>query len=231
MTKFSTIAPTLTDPDLLETALTHRSALNERATLAKQSNERLEFLGDAVLELLTTTHLYDAFPTESEGVLTAYRSALVKTTSLAEVAKKIGLGTEIRMSKGEEAGGGRENISLLADTLEAVLGALYIDQGLEAVNDFLKQHLFVDLERILEEKLYKDPKSELQEVVQSLGFNTPMYQVIDETGPDHDKIFTVAVKVNDKVIASGVGKSKQQAQQSAAEMALATYTKENKDRA
>ncbi|MEX0896387.1 MAG: ribonuclease III [Patescibacteria group bacterium] len=220
--------PNFNNAQLLETALTHRSALNERASKATESNERLEFLGDAVLELLATTFLYDAFPKESEGVLTAYRSALVKTTSLASVAQKLNLGAKILMSKGEEAGGGRENISLLADTFEAILGALYLDQGLQAVETFLKTHLFGDIERILAEKLYKDPKSELQEIVQADGLQTPAYQVIAEKGPDHDKIFTISITLDQEVIATGSGKSKQLAQQAAAEAALVEYAKGKK---
>jgi ribonuclease-3 len=202
--------------------LTHRSALNENS-LAKDSNERLEFLGDAVLELLTTKFLFNTFPEDNEGILTSYRSALVKTTSLAAVAEQLGLGQKLKMSKGEEATGGRTNPSLLADTFEAVLGALYLDQGLEAVEAFLHQELFTNLDRILKEKLYKDPKSDLQEKVQAMGFLTPNYEVVDQHGPDHDKTFTVSVTVGDKVIGKGSGKSKQQAQQTAAEAALQHY--------
>jgi ribonuclease-3 len=215
--------PTFNNDSLFQTALTHRSALNENSQ-AKDSNERLEFLGDAVLELLTTKFLFNSFPEDNEGILTSYRSALVKTTSLAAVAEQLGLGQKLKMSKGEEATGGRTNPSLLADTFEAVLGALYLDQGLEAVEAFLHQELFTNLDRILKEKLYKDPKSELQEKVQSMGFLTPSYEVIDQNGPDHDKTFTVSVTVGDKVIGKGSGKSKQQAQQAAAEAALQQYT-------
>lgn len=216
--------PTFNDPKLLEKALTHRSALNERTSTASESNERLEFLGDAVLELITTTHLYNTFPEESEGVLTAYRSALVKTTNLAAVATKLEIGKKILMSKGEEASGGRENSSLLADSLEAIIGALYLDQGLDIVETFLQQHLLSDLEQIVAEKRYKDPKSELQEKVQAAGLAAPTYTVQKEFGPDHDKEFTVSVTISKKVVATGVGKSKQQAQQAAAEVALEYMT-------
>lgn len=215
--------PTFHNDSLFQTALTHRSALNENSQ-AKDSNERLEFLGDAVLELLTTKFLFNSFPEDNEGILTSYRSALVKTTSLAAVADQLGLGQKLKMSRGEEATGGRTNPSLLADTFEAVLGALYLDQGLEAVEAFLHQELFTNLDRILKEKLYKDPKSDLQEKVQAMGFLTPNYEVIDQNGPDHDKTFTVSVTVGDKVIGKGSGKSKQQAQQAAAEAALQHYT-------
>ena len=219
----TTMLPTFLNPQLLETALTHRSALNERGSTAIESNERLEFLGDAVLELSTTEYLFTEFPQEPEGVLTAYRSALVKTTSLAEVAKSLGLGERLKMSKGEESTGGRNNPSLLANTLEAVIGALYLDQGFTAADTFLRENLFVTVATILKDKLYKDPKSELQEKVQARGFETPNYVVISEAGPDHDKEFTVEVQVGGKPVASGMGKSKQQAQQAAAQAALKSF--------
>jgi ribonuclease-3 len=215
--------PTFKDTSLLETALTHRSALNEKQSRATESNERLEFLGDAVLELATTRFLYAKFPTETEGVLTSYRSALVKTTSLASVAIEHGLGNELKMSKGEEATGGRDNPGLLADTFEAVLGGLYLDQGFEAAEAFLHKTLFIHLDKILTDRSYKDAKSELQERVQALGFSTPDYVVIEEVGPDHDKTFTISVSVGNKVVGQGVGRSKQQAQQAAAENALQAY--------
>lgn len=212
--------PSFNNQNLLTTALTHRSALNEKTTSASESNERLEFLGDAILELITTQYLYDHFPSEPEGVLTAYRSALVKTTTLAEVAQELGLGQMLYMSKGEEATGGRENISLLADTMEAVIGALYLDQGMEVVTTFLSTNLFPKFSAIQQLKLYKDAKSALQEHVQSKGNAAPHYSVVHEKGPDHDKIFTVEVSVDNKVLGRGTGKSKQQAQQSAAAQAL-----------
>lgn len=215
------MVPKFKNDSLFQTALAHRSALNEFSL--QESNERLEFLGDAVLELLTTTFLFNQFPNLNEGVLTSYRSALVKTTSLAAVAERLGLGEQLKMSKGEEATGGRTNPSLLADTFEAVLGALYLDQGLEAVEKFLQKELFTDIDRILKEKLYKDPKSELQEQVQSRGFTTPTYEVVKAEGPDHDKTFTVTVTVGEEVMGEGTGKSKQQAQQAAAEAALQKY--------
>lgn len=212
--------PKFNNQNLITTALTHRSALNEKLSTATESNERLEYLGDAVLELATSKFLFNKFPQEPEGILTAYRSALVKTTTLAEVATDLNLGQELYMSKGEENTGGRENVGLLANTTEAVIGALYLDQGFEAVEKFLHQNLFPKFDQILKQKLYKDAKSLLQEEVQAKGMNTPAYQVIDEKGPDHDKIFTVEVLIDDKTISSGTGKSKQQAQQDAAEKAL-----------
>ncbi len=212
--------PNFNNSLLLETALTHRSALNENISQAKESNERLEFLGDAILELATTEFLFEKFPKEPEGVLTAYRSALVKTTTLAEVALEIGLGEKLFMSKGEEATGGRNNPGLLADTTEAIIGAIYLDQGYEVVKSFLESNLFNKFDTIKEQKLYKDAKSQLQEVVQSKGFEAPIYEVIREEGPDHDKEFTVEVLVDGKPTGTGVGKSKQLAQQAAAQQAL-----------
>lgn len=212
--------PLFKNPLLLTTALTHRSALNEKISSSTTSNERLEFLGDAVLELATTEFLYETLPHEQEGKLTAFRSALVKTTTLAELASELGLGEKLYLSKGEEATGGRENSSLLADTFEAVLGALYLDQGFEAARDFLKSYLFPKFEMIRQHRLYKDAKSELQEFAQSKGFDAPQYTVISEVGPDHDKHFTVEVATLGRTVAEGQGKSKQQAQQEAATAAL-----------
>jgi ribonuclease III len=212
--------PSFQNQALLHNALTHRSALNENISPSSDSNERLEFLGDAVLELATTEFLYDKFPKEPEGILTAYRSALVKTTTLAELAQELSLGDKLYMSKGEEATGGRDNIGLLADTMEAIIGALYLDQGFEAVKTFLNQYLFVKFADIKKQKLYRDAKSMLQEVVQAQGFDAPTYEVVQEVGPDHDKQFTVKVVVGKSEAGRGSGKSKQAAQQAAAAQAL-----------
>lgn len=217
--------PTFKNQQLLVKSLTHRSALNERVSSAKESNERLEFLGDAVLELITTNFLFQKCPKEPEGNLTAYRSALVKTTTLAKVAKKLDIGQEMYMSKGEEATGGRDNPSLLADTFEAVVGALYLDQGLAAVEEFLAEHLFTEFESIKAHRLYKDDKSQLQEIVQARGFDTPRYRVTHESGPDHDKQFTVEVLVDQVKRGEGTGHSKQQAQQAAAKEAVKYFEK------
>ena len=218
--------PSFKDSQLLITALSHRSSLNEKTasgTTAVESNERLEFLGDAVLELAVTEYLFAEFPAEPEGKLTAYRSALVKTTTLAELAKDLGLGEQMYMSKGEEATGGRNNESLLADTTEAVIGALYLDQGYKAVVTFLTANLYPKFTEILKNKLYKDHKSLLQEVVQAKGLPTPAYEVVKEVGPDHDKEFTVVVTVAEVAKGTGVGKNKQQAQQQAALEALKEF--------
>ncbi len=218
--------PAFTNQQLLITALSHRSSLNEKSvsgTTATESNERLEFLGDAVLELAVTEYLYAAYPTEPEGKMTAYRSALVKTTSLAEMARELELGKAMYMSKGEEATGGRQNESLLADTTEAVIGALYLDQGYDAVVKFLEKHLYPKFTEILKNKLYKDHKSLLQELVQAKGLPTPAYEVTQEVWPDHDKEFTVVVKIADAIKGTGMGKNKQQAQQQAALEALKEF--------
>jgi len=212
--------------DLLTTALTHRSALNEQTSTSTQSNERMEFLGDAVLELITTKFLYDNHPEEQEGILTAYRSALVKTETLASVSLEIGLGEELFMSKGEEATGGRTNIGILADSFEALLGAMYLDRGYDTASNFLVEHLFPKLKEIKEKKLYRDGKSLLQEVVQAKSLKAPQYEVLSEEGPDHDKEFTVAVFVDDKKIGEGRGRSKQVAQQDAARQALESFGQE-----
>ncbi|MBU0576124.1 ribonuclease III [Patescibacteria group bacterium] len=215
--------PQFNNNSFLETALTHRSALNESISSSKESNERFEFLGDAVLELATTEFLFGKYPTEPEGILTAYRSALVKTTTLAQVAQELNLGQKLYMSKGEEATGGRSNPSLLADTTEAVIGAIYLDQGYQATKNFLDQHLFNKFDQIKQQKLYQDAKSLLQEIVQAKGHEAPVYKVINEEGPDHDKQFTVRVVVDSKPAGEGRGKSKQVAQQAAAQQALKEF--------
>ncbi len=219
--------PKFNNPDLLTTALTHRSALNESAsgTASKVSNERLEFLGDAVLELATTLFLFDKLPDEPEGMLTAFRSALVKTETLAEVAIELGLGQKLYLSKGEEATGGRTNVSLLADTTEAIIGAIYLDQGFEAAKEFVKINIAPKFDEIKAKRLYKDAKSLLQETVQAQGYPTPHYSVVDEQGPDHQKVYTVKAVVGDKDRGHGQGANKQAAQQAAAAQALLEFEK------
>lgn len=215
--------PEFKNQDLLITALTHRSALNEKeqsGTTSSESNERLEFLGDAVLELASTIFLYHERPTDAEGMLTTYRSALVRTETLADLAKELGLDQRMYLSKGEEAGGGRDNPGLLADLLEAVIGALYLDQGFSVVENFLSQVLFPKFSEILASKAYRDQKSLLQEAVQARSLPTPAYRVIKEEGPDHNKTFMVEVLIDKEVWGLGQGNSKQRAQQAAASMAL-----------
>lgn len=212
--------PKFKNEQLLKTALTHRSALNEHRREKVESNERLEYLGDAVLELITTEFLYHRLPGTPEGKLTAIRSALVKTTTLSEVGRELGLGQMLYLSKGEEISGGRENDTLLADTVEAVLGALFLDQGLDVVQKFVHEAILTRFDEVMKKKLYRDPKSSLQEEVQAYGFEAPIYKVVAESGPDHDKSFSVAVFVAGQKVGLGDGKSKQLAQQAAALQAL-----------
>lgn len=207
------------NPDLFNEAFTHRSFLNENQAVSSH-NERLEFLGDAVLELAVSEFLYSKFPDKQEGELTAFRASLVRTSTLASAAKMLDLGSLLKLSKGEEQSGGRTNPSLLANTLEACLGAIYLDQGMKTVVNFLYQYLFPSLDTIISKKLFKDYKSSLQELVQAKGFASPEYQVISEDGPDHSKVFTIIVLVGGKKSGEGKGKSKQAAQQDAARSAL-----------
>ncbi|MFI5241177.1 MAG: ribonuclease III [Microgenomates group bacterium] len=207
------------DEKFLDLALTHRSWLNEHKG-ARSSNERLEFLGDAVLEFIVSRELYKSFPDKEEGFLTALRANLVNTTSLADIALNLNLGEIIYLSKGEEETGGRENPSLLADTVEAIIGALFIDQGLDKAAEFIHDNLLKDLEKRSKLPL-KDSKSLLQEYVQAKGLSTPRYKVIEESGPDHDKRFIIEVLIGEKSWGRGEGKSKAQAEQEAAKSALA----------
>jgi len=204
--------------NLLKQALTHRSWVNENAK-NNGTNERLEFLGDAILEFVVSLVIYNKFPNEEEGYLTALRANLVNTKNLSQVAEKLNLGAEIYLSKGEEEGGGRTNPSLLADTVEAVIGALYLDQGIEAIEDFIEKHILIDVDKKAKAPL-KDPKSLLQEKVQSKNQGAPKYQVVSEIGPDHNKKFTIEVVINGKTGSRGVGKSKSEAEQDAASNTL-----------
>ena len=212
--------PTFHDPSLLERALTHRSYLNERPELALEDNERLEFLGDAVLDFVAGAWLYNRFPEMPEGRLTSLRAALVKTETLAEFALRVGINENLRLGRGEAEGGGRGRISLLADAFEAVLGALYLDQGLAAVQHYLEQLLPAEAERILAEERDRDAKSVLQEWSQAERGITPRYRTIAEEGPDHAKSFTVEVRIGRQVVGRGEGLSKQAAAQAAASDAL-----------
>lgn len=204
--------------DLLDLALTHRSWINENKG-KRTSNERLEFLGDAILEFIISRELYKSFPDQEEGYLTALRSNLVNTTSLADIAAKLDLGKIIHLSKGEIDTGGRKNPSLLADTVEAIIGALFWDQGLSAAEKFINENLLKDLENRSKMPL-KDAKSRLQERVQSKGLPAPKYKVIREEGPDHDKKFEIEVLVEEKSWGRGMGKNKAAAEQEAAKSAL-----------
>jgi len=222
MTNLSEIEKKFKDKALFELSLTHRSWINE-SEKALESNERLEFLGDAILEFVVSSHLYGVLPGKEEGFLTALRSNIVNTRNLAAFAKKIDLGKALLLSKGEEQGGGRKNESLLANTVEALIGAIFLDQGLLAVSRFIEDTLLSDLEEKLNLPL-KDPKSRLQELVQAKGYSAPRYQVVSENGPDHAKLFKIAAIVNGETLAVATGKSKNIAEQKAAESALAAFS-------
>lgn len=206
---------------LLEQALTHRSWVNENSK-NHGTNERLEFLGDAILEFVVSKEIYAKFPNEEEGYLTALRANLVNTKNLAIVATNLKIGELIKLSKGEEDGGGRQNSSLLADTVEAIIGGLYLDQGIEASEKFIMENIMFDVELKAKRPL-KDPKSLLQEKVQAKGLSAPKYQVISEFGPDHNKEFTVEVIIDGRPEAKGTGRSKSEAEQAAAINALTSY--------
>lgn len=208
--------------DLLITAFTHRSYLNEHRKSVSEHNERLEFLGDAVLELVVTEYLYSNY-SEPEGILTNWRSSLVRTESIGAAANKFGFEPLLRLSRGEKRGTDRARAQILANSFEAVIGALYIDQGYEAAKVFITESILSTFNQILETGSWQDAKSSLQEIAQSQETATPVYKVMLEDGPDHDKTFTVGVYVNDKLRGQGTGPSKQAAQQKAAETALLYY--------
>ncbi|MFH0804545.1 MAG: ribonuclease III [Candidatus Zambryskibacteria bacterium] len=206
--------------ELLRQAFTHRSFLNENKKLKGGHNERLEFLGDAVLELVITHYLYNEYPDKTEGDLTSIRSALVNATTCAEVAKKLDVNDYLLLSKGESKDVGRARQYILANALEAIIGAIYIDSGYEKAKDFILEHIAPMTNKIVEEELWVDAKSKFQEKAQDVIGVTPSYKTVKEVGPDHDKKFVVAVFVSDEMIAEGEGDSKQDAEQSAAREAL-----------
>lgn len=211
---------TFNDLKLLRQAFTHRSYLNEHRGEVDAHNERLEFLGDAVLELIATHFLFEKFPTHSEGELTAYRASLVNAVTCAEIATELGMNEYLLLSKGESKDNGRARGILLANAFEALIGAIYLDQGLDGARTFISTHLFPKIDEIVKHKLWRDAKSALQEKIQEHESVTPYYAVIRESGPDHDKEFVVGVYAKDSMIAQGVGKSKQEAEQVAARNAL-----------
>ncbi len=208
------------DRDLLEQAFIHRSYLNENSKSRLGHNERLEFLGDAVLELVVTDYLYRTYPKEDEGMLTAYRSALVNAVTISQVAQEIGINDYLLLSRGEAKDEGRARQVILANTYEAVVGALYLDQGYECARIFIATNLIPRLDGILAENLWLDAKSFFQEKVQEKEGATPSYQVLAESGPDHNKKFTVGVYIGHLQVAQGSGHSKQEAEQDAARKAL-----------
>lgn len=206
--------------NLLQQALTHRSYLNEQDDKLLADNERMEFLGDAVLDFLTANALYQRYRDMPEGELTRLRAALVRTETLAQVALECRIGDVLRISKGEETSGGRQRQNILCDAFEALVGALYLDQGLAAVEMFAMPRLVPLLEHILAEGLHKDARSMLQEWSQSVYNLTPDYRVVEASGPDHDKEFTIEVLIGEQVVGTGYGRSKQLGAQSAARSAL-----------
>lgn len=222
MTDLKYLRKDFLDSKLLDLALTHRSWVNEHKGV-RGHNERLEFLGDAVLEFVVSQILFEKFKDKEEGYLTALRANLVNTISLADIARNLNLGKELFLSKGEEDSGGRSNTSLLADTVEAIIGAIYIDRGIGEAEEFIVQNLLSDVDLRAAQPL-KDPKSVLQEFVQSQGFPTPKYQVVSESGPDHSKKFVIEVQVKGESWGKGEGKSKSVAEQEAAKEALVKKT-------
>jgi len=211
---------TFNNQDLLIQAFVHRSYLNEHPDFHLGHNERLEFLGDAVLELVVTEYLYENYPDKTEGELTNWRAALVNSHQLAQVAKELGLEEFLLLSKGEEKDNSKARLYILANNFEALIGAIYLDLGYDASKKFIKKHLIKELPRIIEKGLYKDPKSRLQEEAQERLGITPTYKVLEEWGPDHAKHFIVGVFLNDQLIAKGQGSSKQEAEIEAAKKAL-----------
>lgn len=213
--------------DLLVDAFTHRSYMNEHKKSARVHNERLEFLGDAVLELIVTDHLYRAHD-EPEGILTSWRSALVRTESIGEAGQALGYEPLLRLSRGEKRGSDRARQQILANAFEALIGAIYLDKGYDQAAKFITANILNKLDGILQTESWRDPKSHLQEVSQSIDGMTPQYRVIEEIGPDHEKIFTLGVYVGNELMGTGTGHSKQIAQQQAATTALEAYKKRKK---
>lgn len=211
---------TFKDKVYLQRALTHRSFINENPKSGLQHNERLEFLGDAVIELIVTDYLFTEFSDQTEGQLTAYRSALVNAIVMGEVASNIGVNEYLLLSKGEKKDTGRARQTILANTYESIVGALYLDQGYKPCEDFVVKTLIPKLKDIIKKQAWKDPKSKVQELAQEQVGVTPSYKVVGESGPDHDKYFTIGIFFGNQKIAEGKGKSKQEAEQEAAKSAI-----------
>lgn len=217
--------PQFKNQKLFEQAFTHRSYLNETKEKLS-SNERLEFLGDSVLSFVVSGYLYNKYPEYNEGILTNIRSLLVNTKSLAIIAKELDFGKYLKLSRGEAESKGRQNQSLLADCLEAFIGALYLDQGIETVSKFLTDALLYKTDEIIKNKSFKDPKSLLQEYVQARKQNSPMYKVLEESGPAHAKKFRIGSYINGILIGEGFGNSKREAEENAAQNSLNYYKSE-----
>lgn len=209
------------DSTHLLTAITHRSYLNEHREATQEHNERYEFLGDAVLELVVTDFLFHKYPEKPEGELTAIRAALVNTLSLADAATKMNINEFLLLSKGEARDTGRARQYILANTFESIIGAIYLDQGYEAAKEFVASHLFDKTETIVAKRLWQDAKSRFQELAQEHNSITPSYETLSQTGPDHNRVFTVGVFLGQQKIAEGNGRSKQEAEQAAAEAGIA----------
>lgn len=208
------------DTGYLLSAMTHRSFLNENRDAQQEHNERLEFLGDAVLELVVTDYLFREYPDKAEGELTAIRAALVNTRVLSETSTELGINDYLLLSKGESKDVGRARQYILANAFEAIVGAIYLDRGYDAARAFIAAKLFPRTREIVEKSLWQDPKSRFQERAQEMVGVTPSYQTLKEQGPDHDRTFTVGVVLGDAIVAQGEGRSKQEAEQKAAENAL-----------
>ncbi len=209
-----------TDTAVLLSAVTHRSYLNEHREATWDHNERLEFLGDAVLELVVTDHLFHKYPEKPEGELTAVRAALVNTVSLSAAAEDLGINDYLLMSKGEAKDVGRARQYILANAFEACIGAIYLDQGYDAAKQFIADRLFAKTDEIVHKRLWQDPKSRFQELAQEHASVTPTYETITQDGPDHDRVFTVGVYLRKEFVAEGKGRSKQEAEQQAAQAAI-----------
>jgi len=220
-----------TNVTTLLTAVTHRSYLNEHREATWDHNERLEFLGDAVLELVVTDYLFKQYPDKPEGELTAVRAALVNTISLSVAAEKLGVNEFLLMSKGEAKDVGRARQYILANVFEACIGAIYLDQGYEAAKEFIAGRLYEKTDEIVKKRLWQDPKSRFQELSQEHASVTPTYETIKQTGPDHDRVFTVGVYLRSELVAEGTGRSKQEAEQQAAERAIEVKGWDNSDAA
>lgn len=208
--------------DLLKQAFLHRSYLNENSGLGMGHNERLEFLGDAVMELIVTDYLYNQYTDKPEGELTAFRASLVNTNTISDASKKLGFEHYLLLSKGEAKDTGKARAYILANTFEAFTGALYLDQGYDAAKNFIHTYLLPELENIIKKSLWRDAKSFVQEKSQEHEGVTPSYKVLHDSGPDHDKVFTVGIYFRDTKIAEGKGSSKQEAETAAARNALET---------
>jgi ribonuclease-3 len=211
--------PEFKDPNLFDQVFVHRSYLNEAgATL--ESNERIEFLGDSILSFVVSSHIFKKHKDLKEGQLTSIRSVLTNTETLYEISRELGLGQYLKLSRGEESSGGRQNRTILANTLEALIGGIYLDQGLPAAQKFIEDVIISRTEQIIESQGLKDPKSSLQEKLQEENKMSPVYKIIKEEGPDHNKQYTVGVYLGEKLLAEGTGSSKQEAEKSAARAAI-----------